>query len=89
MSQDMRVPLLGVVENMSYFVCPETGSKHEIFGPSHAASVAAKANVPLLAQIPIEPALAQAVDAGELELYRMPVMDGVAQSLEVRLVGTP
>ncbi len=82
MSLDMQVPLLGVVENMSYFVCPETGTKHEIFGPSHAPQVTVRAGVPLLAQLPIEPSLAQAADAGQLEDYRLPVMDGLAQSVE-------
>ncbi|NOZ72050.1 MAG: Mrp/NBP35 family ATP-binding protein [Chloroflexi bacterium] len=85
LSQDMRIPLLGIVENMSYFVCPDTGSKHEIFGPSHAIELAAKIGVPLLAQLPVEPTLAQAVDAGQLETYRMPLLDGLAQSLEVSM----
>lgn len=85
MSLEMKVPLLGVVENMSYFVCPETGAKHEIFGPSHAPQVTARAGVPLLAQLPIEPSLAQAADAGQLEDYQLPVMDGLAQSVESTL----
>ena len=85
MSLDMRVPLLGVVENMSYFVCPDTGTKHEIFGPSHAREVTAKAGVPLLAQFPIEPALAQAADAGALEQFRFIPADALAQSLIVAL----
>ena len=85
MSRDMGAPLLGVIENMSYFVCPDTGAKHEIFGPSHAAEVAAKANAPLLAQFPIDPALAQAADAGQLESYRFYLADGVAQSVMLAL----
>ncbi len=85
MSLDMRVPLLGVVENMSYFICPDTGTKHEIFGPSHARDVTAKAGVPLLAQFPIEPALAQAADKGALEHFRFTPADAVAQSILVAL----
>jgi len=85
MSQDMHVPLLGVVENMSYFVCPDTGAKHEIFGPSHAPDVASRAGVPLLVQLPIEPALAQAADRGQLESYRLTLLDGLAQSVATSL----
>ena len=85
MSQDMRVPLLGVVENMSYFVCPETGTEHEIFGPSHAQKVANRAGVSLLGRLPIQPALAQACDAGRLEEHQMTQADQLARALHTAL----
>lgn len=81
MSQEMGTPLLGVVENMSYFTCPETGTRHEIFGPSHAPEVAEKAGVPLLARLPIQPDLAQACDAGRIEDYVMDEIDPMAAAV--------
>ncbi|MFQ5813167.1 MAG: P-loop NTPase [Anaerolineae bacterium] len=69
MAQTMDVRLLGVVENMSYFVCPETGSRHEIFGPSQAGTLAHAAGVPLLARLPVDPQISRLCDAGEIEAY--------------------
>ena len=85
MSRDMRVPLLGVVENMSYFVCPETGARHEIFGPSHAAQVAERAGAPVLGRLPIEPSLAQACDAGRIEGYELAQADQLAEAVREAL----
>jgi Mrp family chromosome partitioning ATPase/NifU-like protein involved in Fe-S cluster formation len=69
MAQGLDVPILGLVENMSYYLCPQTGVRHEIFGPSHAEALARKLSVPLLGQVPIEPALAEMCDTGRLEDY--------------------
>ncbi len=69
MAQAMDVPLLGLVENMSYFVCPETGSRHEIFGPSGAEALARAAGVPLLARLPVDPQISRLCDAGQIEVY--------------------
>jgi len=85
MSQEMQVVLLGIVENMSYFVCPETGIRQEIFGPSHAEDLMTLAKVPLLAQLPVDPQLALLADAGEIEAYRSPLVDEMAETLQ-RLV---
>jgi ATP-binding protein involved in chromosome partitioning len=65
----MHIPILGVVENMSYFVLPDTGKKMEIFGKSRAEEMAKAAEAPLLAQIPIDPRLAQLCDQGDIEQY--------------------
>jgi Mrp family chromosome partitioning ATPase len=51
----LKKPILGVVENMSYFVAPDTGARYEIFGPSYAARVAELAQAPLWARLPIDP----------------------------------
>lgn len=67
MAQIMEVPVLGLVENFSYFQCPDCGKKHEIFGESHIAEVATENHVPVLAQLPIDPALATACDTGKIE----------------------
>lgn len=67
MAQAVKTPIIGVVENMAYFVCPDTSKRQYIFGPSHAAEVAEAAYVPVLAQLPIDPAVARLCDAGKIE----------------------
>lgn len=67
MAQALNTPIVGVVENMAYFVCPDTGKQHFIFGPSHAGEVAQSAGAPLLAQLPIDSRVASLCDAGEVE----------------------
>jgi Mrp family chromosome partitioning ATPase len=69
MAQELHVPILGIVENMSYYLCPETTVKHEIFGPSHSASVAKAAEAPILGRLPIDPELSALADGGEIEQY--------------------
>lgn len=69
MAEQVKVPILGVVENMSYFECPETGHRHEIFGPSRGEELAAAACAPLLARLPLDPLIAQLCDAGRVEEY--------------------
>ena len=61
------VPIIGVVENMAYYPCPDTGKKHMIFGESNGEKVAKAAHAPLLAQIPLNPVLTQLCDFGEIE----------------------
>lgn len=61
------VPIIGVVENMAYYPCPDTGKRHMIFGESNGEKVAKAAHAPLLAQIPINPVLTQLCDFGEIE----------------------
>jgi Mrp family chromosome partitioning ATPase len=67
MAQASMTQILGIVENMSYFVCPDTGKHHEIFGPSHSDEVAQAANAKILAKLPIDPNVAAMCDAGEIE----------------------
>jgi Mrp family chromosome partitioning ATPase len=77
MAQHVGVPIAGVVENMSYFICPDTGKRHEIFGPSHAGEVAWLAGASLLARLPIDPQVAALCDAGKVEqvdLSEVPAM---------------
>lgn len=69
MSQELEVTILGIVENMSYFTCPETGTQHEIFGPSHTDAVAQVAEAPILGRLPIDPDLTHLADVGEIERY--------------------
>ena len=67
MAQMMNVPILGVVENMSYVLCPDCGKKIEVFGKSKLPEVAERYNLDILGQLPINPALAEACDKGEVE----------------------
>lgn len=85
MAQAMGVPLLGVVENMSYFVCPETGSRHEIFGPSRAETLARTAGVPLLARLPVDPQISRLCDTGEIETYDVEIVLALAEEVEVQV----
>jgi hydrogenase maturation protease len=69
MAQKMNVRVLGVVENMSYLVLPETGKKLEVFGKSKGEEMAKASGAPLLGRLPIDPELARLCDAGEIEKY--------------------
>lgn len=69
MVRQMNVPLLGMVENMSYLHCPDCGKEIKIFGESHAGQLAA-AGLPLLERLPLDPELAQLCDAGRIENYK-------------------
>ncbi len=83
MAQMMSVPLLGLVENYSYFQCPDCGKQHAIFGESHLEQEAMKLGLPLLAKLPIDPNLAAAFDAGKLEEVETNYLEGVAAQLDV------
>ena len=69
MCQQMGIPIIGVVENMSYLVLPDSGKRLEVFGKSRAEDMAKAAGAPLLAQLPIDPELARLCDDGDLEIY--------------------
>ena len=72
------VPILGLVENMSYFECPDCGSRHEIFGKSHIDEIAEKEGLKVLAKLPIDPEVARQVDAGLVEYVEAPWFDEAA-----------
>ncbi|NPV88091.1 Mrp/NBP35 family ATP-binding protein [Coprothermobacteraceae bacterium] len=67
MAELLKVPVLGVIENMSYAVCPNCGHRFAVFGPSHLEEVAVEFGTPVIAQIPIDPVLAELTDAGRIE----------------------
>ncbi|WP_035425446.1 Mrp/NBP35 family ATP-binding protein [Atopobium fossor] len=67
MAQIMDIPVLGLIENMSYATCPDCGKKIEIFGKSHVDETAAEYDIPVLGRLPIDPAIAAAVDDGSFE----------------------
>lgn len=78
MARMMNIPVLGLVENYSYFQCPDCGHKHAIFGESHLEQVAKDLEVPILAQLPMDPALAAAFDSGKLEDMKENYLEPVA-----------
>ena len=67
MADMMNVPVLGLVENMSYVKCPDCGREIAVFGESHIGEVAAQFGYPVLARVPLDPAIAALVDAGNVE----------------------
>jgi len=83
MAQMMSVPLLGLIENYSYFQCPDCGAKHTIFGESHLEQEAMKLGLPLLAKLPIDPKVAAAFDAGKIESLETNYLAEVAAKLDV------
>ena len=82
MAEMMEVPIVGLVENMSYVSCPDCGKKLRLFGEGRTAAAAARHGLQLLAEMPIDPALAALVDAGDIESFQGAWLDKVAQALE-------
>jgi len=78
MARAMEVPILGLVENMSYVICPDTGRRLEVFGPSKAEMMAAQLGVPLLGRLPIDPRIAQLCDEGRIEEYQSDAFAAIA-----------
>lgn len=85
MAEMMNIPILGIVENMSYFKCPDCGGEHPIFGESHIEELAEKHKIPLSAKLPIDPKLAAACDKGMIELFEGAYLDRFADRLEAML----
>lgn len=72
MAAKMSVPLLGLVENMSYAICPHCGEKHEIFGPSKGRQLAEMFDIRFLGSLPLDPKLTELADQGRIESYTLP-----------------
>ncbi len=82
MANMMNIPIIGLIENMSYFECPECGKKHQIFGDSHVDAVAKKFGLEVLERLPVDPRIAAACDEGLIELFSVDWLDSVAEKLE-------
>ena len=85
MAKMMNVPVLGLVENMSYIKCPDCGKEIKVFGESHIEEVAEKFGYDLLARIPMDSKLAALVDRGMIELMENDYMDKAAQAVIEKL----
>lgn len=82
MAELMNVPILGLVENMSYFQCPDCGKKHNLYGESRLQEAAERHGITATARLPIDPKLAAACDAGLIELFEGDWLKELADTLE-------
>lgn len=82
MAQMMEVPILGLIENMAYFRCPDCGKEHKVFGESHLPATAAQYGLPVLGRIPIDPQLAALCDNGAVEQFEGHWLDEMATVLK-------
>lgn len=85
MTRQINKPILGVVENMSYAVCPHCGARYDLFGAGHAATLADEYGVPFLGALGLEQGLAQACDAGQIETYQSAEFDAILENISQRL----
>ena len=86
MAEMMKVPVLGLIENMSYLECPDCGKKISVFGESHLDELASQHGLPVLARVPIAPEIAAACDKGAIELVSGDWLDAAADKVESLLV---
>ena len=90
MAQMMNIPVLGLVENLSYVKCPDCGKEIRVFGDSHIEEVAASFGYDLLARVPMDPKLAALVDRGMIELMENNYLDGACKTIIEKLkLGDP
>ncbi len=82
MANMMNIPVLGLVENMSYLTCPDCGKKMEIFGASKAKAIAAEYGIPAVARMPLDPQISKLADAGRIEDYETDGLQEVFAQIE-------
>ena len=82
MAEMMEVPIVGLVENMSYVTCPDCGKQIHLFGQGKTAEAAERHHLPVLAEMPIDPALAALTDAGDIESFQGSWLEAAADKLE-------
>ena len=82
MAEMLSIPILGIVENMAYFECPDCHGKHNIFGESRTREFASGFGIDTVAQIPLNPALARACDKGEIESFTGDYLNELADKIE-------
>ena len=83
MARMLNIPIIGLIENMSYVQCPDCGRHIEIFGPSRAEEMAEALGVPLLGSVPLDPELARHCDRGEIESYPAEVFVPIASAVSL------
>jgi Mrp family chromosome partitioning ATPase len=81
MADQLNIPLVGVIENMSYVECPDCGKQIELFGPSNAAELASAMGAPVLGRLPIRPDLAVLADSGRIEEAQVEGFDTIVERL--------
>ncbi len=85
MAEQLHVPLVGLVENMSYLLCPHCGQRIEPFGPSHGETMAKMLQVPLIGQLPLDPRLSALGDAGKIEAYDAPELGPMVEQVRSQM----
>jgi Mrp family chromosome partitioning ATPase len=80
MARELHVPLLGIVENMSWIKCPHCGEKIELFGPGRVGAIAEEYGIPVLARLPVDPAWSQAGDTGQIESPTSPELTALGEA---------
>ncbi len=86
MAKKMDVPILGLVENMSYLICPQCGDRVNVFGEPRGMKLAEDLRIPFLGNVPLDPKIAQLSDGGRIEEYRNALFESVANELRIRAV---
>lgn len=81
MAKMMNVPILGLVENFSYILCPHCSEKHTVFGESNIDEIAASHNLPVLGKLPVDPAFAKACDNGDIESFQGDLLKDAAEAV--------
>lgn len=82
MARMMDIPVIGLVENLSYFKCPDNGKEYKVFGESHIDEVAKGQNLKVIAKLPIDPNISVACDKGTIEMFDGDWFDGISKMLE-------
>ena len=82
MTKKMNIPIIGLVENMSYLECPDCGKKISVFGESHVEEVAKENEIPVLAKIPIRPEITKSVDEGTVEYVKAEFLDTAVEAIK-------
>jgi Mrp family chromosome partitioning ATPase len=82
MAEMMHIPVIGLVENMSYFKCPDNGRNYQIFGDSHIDTIAEKHGLTVLARVPIDPGITALCDSGTIEQFEGGWLDGAADIID-------
>ena len=85
MANLMNIPVWGIVENMSYYKCPDCGKEHFIFGDSHLDVIARDNGVELTSRLPVDPVLAMSCDRGIIEVFEGTWLDNMADGIEARM----
>ena len=82
MAEMMNIPIIGIVENMSYYKCDDCGKEHKIFGESHIDDIAEKYNIKNVSKLPMDSKLTAACDSGTIELFDGDWLDNIADCVE-------
>lgn len=87
MAEMMNIPIIGLVENMAYFKCPDCDKEYKLFGDSHIEEIAGKHNIDVLAKLPIDPQISAACDKGMIELFDGNWLDHIEEVLDKKMEG--